>query len=142
MLMRFDPFRDLDKITQQLWQDVAKSGTPMDAYRKGDQFYVHFDLPGVDPSTIDVTVEKNVLTVSARRERSYGEVDEFVVAERPYGEFRRQLFLGDTLDADSIQAGYDSGVLTLVLPVAEKAKPRKVEITTHSQQKQIAGSAS
>jgi HSP20 family protein len=101
----------------------------MDAYRHGEQFVVQFDLPGVDPSSIDLDVERNVLTIKAERSPTYGEDVELQVAERPRGVFSRQLFLGDTLDADRIEAHYDAGVLTLRLPIAEKAKPRKIEIT-------------
>ncbi len=114
----------------------------MDAYRHGEEFIVHFDLPGVDPSSIDLTVEKNVLTVSAKRERVFGEDDDVLVSERPVGEFRRTLFLGETLDTDNIHADYDKGVLTLTLPVAEKAKPRKVEISSGGSQKELVGAAS
>jgi len=132
MLMRFDPFRDLDRLTQNLWSgnEVRRlNGVPMDAYRKGGSFLVHFDVPGVDPGSIELTVEKNVLTVSAERSRQWGDdVEEVVVSERPVGSFTRQLFLGETLDADHIEANCENGVLTLRIPVAEAAKPRKVEI--------------
>lgn len=130
MLLRFDPFRELDRLTDELWnapRSAARS-FPMDAYRRGDRFYVHFDLPGVDAGSIEVTVEKNVLTVSGTREFTPTEGDEVLVRERPRGTFRRQLFLGDTLDATQLEATYDAGVLTLAIPVAEAAKPRKVEI--------------
>jgi HSP20 family protein len=133
MLMRFDPFRELDRVTQNLWGgDVRRlNGVPMDAYRKGDRFLVHFDVPGIDPAGIELTVEKNVLTVSAERTRQWGDdVDEVVVAERPVGSFSRQLFLGETLDPDRIEASCQNGVLTLSIPVAEAAKPRKVSITS------------
>ena len=141
MLMRFDPFRDLDRLTQNLWggNDVRRlNGVPMDAYRKGSEFLVHFDVPGIDPSSIELTVEKNVLTVSAERTRHWGDdVEEVVVSERPVGRFSRQLFLGETLDSERIEASCDNGVLTLRIPVAEAAKPRKVEISAtgngHSQ---------
>ncbi len=132
MLMRFDPFRDLDRLTQNLWGgDVRRlNGVPMDAYRKGSEFLVHFDVPGIDPDSIELTVEKNVLTVSAERTRQWGDdVEEIVVSERPVGTFSRQLFLGETLDSEHIQANCENGVLTLRIPVAEAAKPRKVEIT-------------
>ena len=133
MLMRFDPFRDLDRLTQNLWGngDVRRlNAVPMDAYRKGSEFVVHFDVPGIDPNSIELTVEKNVLTVSAERARQWGDdVDEVVVSERPVGTFSRQLFLGETLDAEHIEANCDNGVLTLRIPVAEAAKPRKVEIS-------------
>jgi HSP20 family protein len=133
MLMRTDPFRELDRLTQQLFGTNGTTSRPammpMDAYRHGEQFVVHFDLPGVDPSSIDLHVERNVLTVKAERTPTYGEDVELQVAERPRGVFTRQLFLGDTLDADRVEAQYDAGVLTLRLPIAEKAKPRKIEIT-------------
>ncbi len=130
MLMRFDPLRELDRLTQHAFGTLARSATvPMDAYRRGDQFVVHFDLPGVDATGIDLTVEKNVLTVSAQRQWEPGEGDEVLVSERPQGSFSRQLFLGESLDPDGIQASYDDGVLTVTVPVAEQAKPRKVEIT-------------
>jgi HSP20 family protein len=132
MLMRTDPFRELDRLTQALFgTDGTRSHPaimPMDAYREGGQFVVHFDLPGVDPSSIDLNVERNVLTVQAERKPTYGEDVELQAAERPRGVFSRQLFLGDTLDADRVEASYDAGVLTLRIPVAEKAKARKIEI--------------
>ncbi|HEX6403246.1 MAG TPA: Hsp20/alpha crystallin family protein [Pseudonocardiaceae bacterium] len=141
MLMRTDPFRELDRFTQQLF---GQTGTwsrpavmPMDAYRDGDQFVVHFDLPGVDPSSVELNVERNVLTVKAERSPSYGDNVELQVAERPRGVFSRQLFLGDTLDAERVEASYEAGVLTLRIPVAEKAKPRKIEITATDTPKQI-----
>ena len=141
MLMRTDPFRELDRFTQQL---LGQNGTwsrpavmPMDAYREGEEFVVHFDLPGVDPSTVDLNVERNVLTVKAERTHSYGDDVELQVAERPRGVFSRQLFLGETLDTDRIQATYDAGVLTLRIPIAEKAKPRKIEIAAAGSAKQI-----
>jgi len=141
MLMRTDPFRELDRLTQQMF---GANGTtsrpavmPMDAYRHAEQFVVQFDLPGVDPSSIDLDVERNVLTVKAERAPTYGEDVELQVAERPRGVFSRQLFLGDTLDTDRIEAHYDAGVLTLRLPIAEKAKPRKIEITGGSAPKVI-----
>jgi HSP20 family protein len=141
MLMRTDPFRELDRLTQQLFGTNGTTSRPavmpMDAYRDGEQFVVQFDLPGVDPSSIDLDVERNVLTVKAERPPNYGDNVELQVAERPRGVFSRQLFLGDTLDADRIEAHYDAGVLTLRLPIAEKAKPRKIEITGGSQARQI-----
>ena len=132
MLMRFDPFRDLDRLTQNLWSADTRrvNAFPMDAYRKGSEFLVHFDVPGIDPNSIELTVEKNVLTVSAERTRHWGdEAEEVVVSERPTGRFSRQLFLGETLDSERIQASCDNGVLTLHIPVAEAAKPRKVQIS-------------
>ena len=117
MLMRTDPFREFDRLTQQVFGTGTAdrpAAMPMDAYRSGDDFLVHFDLPGIDPETIDLDVERNVLNVRA---------------ERPTGTFTRQLFLGDTLDMDRIDASYEAGVLTLRIPVAEQAKPRRIQIS-------------
>ena len=135
MVMRFDPFRELDRLNQEVWgagQRRTNGGMPMDAYRQGDTFFIHFDLPGVDPATIDLTVEKNVLTVRADRELHWGGGNgdvEVLVAERPQGSYSRQLFLGETLDPDRITASYEQGVLTLTIPVAEAAKPRRVQVS-------------
>jgi len=129
MLMRTDPFRDFDRLAQQVLGTPARpAAMPIDAYRQGDEFIVQFDLPGVDPGSIDLTVEKNVLTVHAERRRPEIENIEMLVGERPQGTFSRQLFLGETLDTDRIDASYSDGVLTLRLPIAEKAKPRRVPI--------------
>jgi HSP20 family protein len=139
MLLRFDPFRDLERVTRTVSRPEM---IPMDAYRDGDHYVVHFDLPGVDPSSIDLTVEKNVLMVRADRSWQPTESQEVLVAERPQGTFSRQLFLGDSLDADQIDARYDHGVLTLVIPVAEQAKPHKVEITVNGNQQIPVGASS
>ena len=133
MLMRFDPFRDVDRMLEQAFGDRA-SNMPMDAYRRDDNFFVHLDLPGVDPSSIDLAVEKNVLIVKADRSWQRREGDEWVVAERPQGTYTRQLFLGETLDPDHIEASYHDGVLTLRIPVAEQAKPRRIEVNTSGKQ--------
>ena len=131
MLMRTDPFRELDRLTQQAFGTRARpSMMPMDAYRRGDQFVVVFDLPGVDPSSIDLTVEKDLLTVSAERQWQRADDQEVVASERPHGSFSRQLFLGEGLDSGRAEASYQHGVLTVTLPVAEEAKPRKVQITS------------
>jgi len=134
MLMRFDPFRDFDRLAQQLQQasQAQPRSFPMDAYRRGDEFVVHFDLPGIEPGDIDIDVDNNVLTVKAERRFASQPDDQVIVNERPQGAFTRQLLLGDTLDSEAVKAGYDRGVLTLTIPVAERAKPRKVEITTAS----------
>ena len=139
MVMRFDPFRELDRLAEQVGGGSRTPSMPMDAYRSGDRFVVHFDLPGVDPDAIELDVERNVLTVKAeRRPVATGEQVEMQVAERPLGVFSRQLFLGDTLDAEHIDAGYEAGVLTLRIPIAEKAKPRRITIkNTESEQRQI-----
>ncbi|MEU8388342.1 Hsp20/alpha crystallin family protein [Micromonospora sp. NPDC048843] len=129
MLMRTDPFREIDRLAEQFFGTAARPATmQLDAYRDGDHFYAAFDLPGVDPDSIDCTVERNVLTVRAERRRPAGDGVELVAAERPMGTFTRQLLLGDTLDTDKLEAGYEHGVLTLRIPVAERAKPRRVTI--------------
>ena len=129
MLMRFDPFAELDRLSRESF-GRRPAVMPMDAYRSGERFVVRFDLPGVDPASIDLTVEKNVLTVHAERAWTPAEGEEVVVTERPQGTFTRQLFLGETLDSEHIEAHYDHGVLTLTVPVAERARPRKVEVST------------
>ena len=132
MLMRTDPFRDLDRLTQQVFGTdgtlARPSVMPMDAWRDGDTFRVEFDLPGVDPDSIDLDVERNVVTVKAERPARASDA-ELIAAERPRGVFSRQLILGDNLDTEHIAAGYEAGVLTLTIPVAERAKPRKISIT-------------
>ncbi|MHB1517292.1 MAG: Hsp20/alpha crystallin family protein [Acidimicrobiales bacterium] len=135
MLMRTDPFRELDRLAQVMGTPARPAAMPIDAYRKEDSFLVQFDLPGVHSEAIDLTVEKNVLTVHAERNRPEAEGVEMLVAERPQGTFTRQLFLGETLDTDRIEAEYTDGVLTLRIPVAENAKPRKVEIGTTGSKK-------
>jgi len=143
MLMRFDPFRELDRLAQSLSQSpVAPSAMPMDAYRHGDEFVINLDLPGVDPASVDVTVERNVLTVSAERSWQPQEGDQVIASERPQGSFSRQLFLGESLDADRIGARYEHGVLTVTVPVAEKVKPRRVEIDTGAGREAIEAGAS
>jgi HSP20 family protein len=130
MLMRTDPFRDLDRLAQQVFGNAARpAAMPMDAYRSGDDFIVHFDLPGIDPETIELDVERNVLSVRAERRSPAPDDAELIAAERPTGTFTRQLFLGDTLDTERIDASYEAGVLTLRIPVAEMAKPRRIRIT-------------
>jgi HSP20 family protein len=138
MLMRTDPFRELDRLTQQLFGRPSDGVLvmPMDAYRKDDLFYVRFDLPGIDADSLDVTVEQNVLTVTARRQAA-SDV-EWTVAERPTGSFSRQVFLGETLDVDRLEADYSDGVLTIKIPVLEAAKPRRVEIAHTGDRKEIA----
>ena len=142
MLMRTDPFRDFDRLTQQLFGNSGTwsrpSAMPMDAYRSGNEFVVAFDLPGVDPDAIDLNIERNMLTVRAeRRPNPVGQDVEMQIAERPLGVFSRQLFLGETLDTDKVAASYDAGVLTLRIPVAEQAKPRKVLVSSAGDQRTI-----
>jgi HSP20 family protein len=140
MLMRTDPFRELDRLTQQVFGTAARPvAMPMDAYRQGDHFYVHFDLPGIQPDSIELTAEQNVLTVRAERAPMRSSEVEMIVSERPYGTFTRQVFLGETLDADKISADYTAGVLTLTIPVREAAKPRSIQITSNDRRQAVAG---
>jgi HSP20 family protein len=137
MLMRTDPFRDLDRWTQQVLGTAARPAVmPMDAWREGDQFIVELDLPGIQGDSLSLDVERNVLTVHAERP-GLDPDREMVSAERPRGVFSRQLFLGDTLDADQIQASYHDGVLRLTIPVAEKAKPRCIKIASSEEKTAI-----
>jgi len=140
MLMRTDPFRELDRLTQQVFGTTGTparpAAMPMDAWRDGDEFIVEFDLPGIDPSAVDVDVERNVLTVRADRSE-LTEKTELLAAERARGVFSRQLILGDNLDTDKVEASYQGGVLRLQIPVAEQAKPRKIAISSADEQKAI-----
>ncbi|MFJ3582839.1 Hsp20/alpha crystallin family protein [Streptomyces sp. NPDC090127] len=143
MLMRTDPFRELDRMTQQLMGPATwskPSVMPMDAYREGDDYVVAFDIPGVSADAIDIDVERNMLTVKAER-RPAAKADDVKVelSERPLGVFSRQIVLADTLDTERIQADYDAGVLTLRIPIAERAKPRKISIGAGSGRKEISG---
>jgi HSP20 family protein len=133
MLLRStDPFRELDRLTQQMLGTTNRPAVmPMDAWREGERFVIELDLPGVARDSIDVDVERNVLTVRAERVARNGDW-EALASERPRGVFSRQLVLGDNLDLDRIEASYDDGVLRLVVPVAEKAKPRKIEVAAGS----------
>lgn len=128
MLLRFDPFREAERLTDQLWNSRVPPAIPMDAIRHGNQVFVSFDLPGVDPDAIDLTVERNVLTLRAERRFERAESDEVIANERRQGTFVRQVFLGETLDTSRLEASYDHGVLTVVLPVAEQAQPRRIDI--------------
>jgi HSP20 family protein len=136
MLMRTDPFRDLDRLTQQMFgtdgTTARPSVMPMDAWRDGDTFQVEFDLPGVEPGSIDLDVERNVVTVKAERPARASDA-ELIAAERPRGVFSRQLILGDNLDTERITASYAAGVLTLQIPVAEQAKPRKIAVASNGE---------
>src|SRR6188474_1433840 len=129
MLMRTDPFREFDRVAQQVFGTNARpAAMPIDAFRRGEEFVVQFDLPGVDPDSIDLTVERNVLTVHSERRRSDNDETELLIGERPHGTFSRQLFLSDTLDTERLAADYTDGVLRLRVPVKEQAKPRRVDI--------------
>lgn len=128
MLMRFDPFNDIDRITKEFWGSPRATPVPVDAYRLEDRFFIHLDLPGFDEDSIEITVERNELTVKAERSWTPEEGASLVMAERPHGTVTRRFILGDSLDADHVEAGYDRGVLTVTIPVAEQSKPRKVAI--------------
>ncbi len=137
MLMRTDPFRDLDRLTQQVFGTSARPAVmPMDAWREGDEFFAELDLPGIDPESLDLDIERNVVTVRASRPQLDPDRS-MIAAERTRGVFSRQLFLGENLDTDAIRAEYRDGVLRLVIPIAEKAKPRKIEITRHDDRQAI-----
>jgi HSP20 family protein len=138
MLLRTDPFRELDRLTEQVFGTSTRPAVmPMDAWRQGDEFVVEFDLPGVKAQDLDLDVERNVLTVKAERPIFDGRDAEMIAAERPRGVFSRQLILGDNLDTDRLQAEYDAGVLRLTIPVSEHAKPRKIEIASNGQRHTI-----
>ncbi|MFD6415164.1 Hsp20/alpha crystallin family protein [Streptomyces sp. NPDC060194] len=143
MLMRTDPFRELDRLAQQMMAPGTwsrPSAMPMDAYRDGDEYVVAFDVPGVSSDAIDIDVERNMLTVKAeRRPVAKVESGQMELSERPLGVFSRQIVLADTLDTERIQADYDAGVLTLRIPIAERAKPRKISIGAGTGHKEIAG---
>ena len=129
MLMRLEPYQEFGRITEEMLSQRRARQIPVDAYRRGNEFKVHLDLPGVDARFIELAVEKDLVTVRATRAWIRDEGDQIQIAERAQGEFSRQLFLGEGLDRDHISAAYENGVLTLTIPVAEEAKPRKVEIT-------------
>ncbi|NGO09518.1 Hsp20/alpha crystallin family protein [Streptomyces sp. HC44] len=134
VLMRTDPFREFDRLTQQMFGTLARPAVmPIDAYQTGDSFVVHFDLPGVDPDTVDLNVERNLLTVRAERPAPDAKDADLLVNERPHGVFSRQLFLGESLDLEKVSADYNAGVLTLRIPVAKEAKPRRIEISRGEQ---------
>ncbi|MFC7985956.1 Hsp20/alpha crystallin family protein [Streptomyces sp. NPDC057336] len=145
MLMRTDPFRDFDRLTQQLFGNTSgtwsrPTAMPMDAYREGDAYVIALDLPGVDPDAIDIDVERNMLTIKAeRRPVTRSDDVQMELSERPLGVFSRQVMLADTLDTEHISADYDAGVLTLRVPIAERAKPRKISISGGADRKEISG---
>lgn len=131
MLLQHDPFRDLDRLTQQVFGTMTRpSSMPLDAWRDGDEFVVELDLPGIDPDKLDIDVERNVLTIKAERLSRIPDAVDAVASERPWGVFSRQLVLGDSLDTEKVDADYTSGVLRLRIPIAEKAKPRKISVTS------------
>lgn len=140
-LLRSDPFREMDRLAQQVWglsNGSRQLAMPMDAYRKGESFLIQFDLPGIDAESIDLTVEDNVLTVKAERTAPpVTEGVERLIGERLYGGFTRQVFLGDNLDTEHVEANYEQGVLTLSIPVAAHAKPRRIPIANRGEKQQL-----
>ena len=137
MLMRTDPFRELDRLTQQVLGTAARPAAMlMDAWQDGEEFVVAFDLPRVDVDSVDIDIERNVLTVRAERKNLTDDTTELIASERPSGVFSRQIILGDALDTEAVKASYDAGVLLLRIPIAEKAKPRRIQIETSSDQAQ------
>jgi HSP20 family protein len=138
MILRLDPFLDFDRVTQQLRRSHRQpSIMPMDAYRDGERIVVRLDVPGVEPNSLDVTLDRNVLSVAAARYWQPAETQQVLAAERPTGRFQRQIQLGDRLDPDKVEARYDRGVLTVTIPIADTAKPRHVEINSASHTKAI-----
>ena len=141
MAVVFDPFREMDRLTSQLWGGPSTTRTPrwmpMDLYRAGDHYVVNIDLPGVDPGSIDVDVDGSTLTIRAQRTLRGEEQAEWIAQERPSGSYMRQLSLGEGLDLEQIHAHYENGVLSMTIPVSEKAKPRKIEVQSRGGQRQI-----
>jgi HSP20 family protein len=134
VVLRFDPFRDFDRLAEQMFASAAAGGAvpramPMDIYRSGDHYVLHCDLPGIDPGSLEVNVEGQVLTISASRERRGEQGVQWLANERLTGTFRRRLTLGDDVESEKIQATYDNGVVTLTLPIREQAKPRRIEVS-------------
>lgn len=138
-MMRIDPFRELDRLSQELLRGTLARpvALTMDAWKDDETFVLEFDIPGVDSDSIDLDIERNVLTVTAERQSRTREDVEVIAEERATGKFRRQVMLSDNLDPDAAQAQYTNGVLTVRIPVAEKAKPRKIEISSSPDQKEI-----
>jgi len=144
-VLRFDPFRDLDRLTEQVLGVPAGSTRsprfmPMDLYRSGDHYVLHADLPGIDPGSVDVSVDNGTLTIRAERSGRTEESVEWLASERFTGSYMRQLSLGDGVDAERIAATYENGVLTVSIPLAEKAKPRRIQIDTKSGHTVVSGS--
>jgi len=139
-LMRYDPFREMDRFTEQLFGAATSARAPfmpMDAVRREDRVEIVFDVPGVAPDAIEVSVERNVLTVKAERSWWPGEGDEILARERSQGTYTRQVMLGDALDPDRLEAHYEHGVLRITIPVAERAQPRRIEVRTGQAQEAI-----
>ena len=133
-LMRFDPFRELDRLSEQMMGGRGPRTMLMEAWRRKDEFFVYVDLPGVDRDDVELTVERNVVSIRAERRPAHEEGDDVIVDERPHGTLTRQLFLGDNLDVNKLSANYDRGVLMLTVPIAEASKPRRITLSGQQQQ--------
>lgn len=140
MLVRFDPFRELDRVWETATAPAPRS-FPMNAVRRGDALYVTFDLPGFTADQVELTAERNQLTITAERRWEKQDGEEWLVAERPTGTFRRQILLGENLDTDRLQAAFRDGVLELTIPVAEAAKPRKIQVQSNGEAIEASSSA-
>lgn len=130
MLVRFDPFRELDRVWESMGTTAPRS-FPMNAVRRGDALHLSFDLPGFSAEQVDLTVERNQLTITAERRWEKQDGEQWLVAERPSGTFRREVLLGENLDADRLEASFHDGILEITVPVAEAAKPRKIQLTAN-----------
>ena len=143
-VLRFDPFRDLDRLTEQLLGAPASSTRvprfmPMDLFRSGDHYVLLADLPGIDPGSVDVSVDNGTLTIRAERSGRTDESAEWLASERFTGSYMRQLSLGEGIDAERIAATYENGVLTVTIPMAEKAKPRRIRVDSRGEHAVISG---
>jgi HSP20 family protein len=132
-LMRFDPFRELDRFTEQMMGSRMPRTMPMEAWRRKDEFFIQVDLPGVDENDVELTVERNVVNIRTQRRPAHKEGDEVIIDERPQGTFARQLFLGDNLKTDELSAEFNRGVLTLIIPIVEASKPRRIQVSARQE---------
>ena len=141
-VMRFDPFGDpfrgLDRLTSQLMSGTrTPMGMPMDVWQAEDGYHVALDLPGVDPGSVEITTERNMLMIRAERRAEYGQGSNVLLAERPQGRFTRQLQVGDGLDTGKVSATYNDGVLLLTIPLSEQAQPRRIEVQHGGGERQL-----
>jgi HSP20 family protein len=142
MSMSFDPFSQLDRIAHSVFDTSRQPRImPVDLFREGDQYILNADLPGVDPGSVDVDVDGHLLTIRAQRSAANRENSRWLAQERPFGSYMRQFSIGDDVNAEGISANYDNGVLSVVIPIAERAKPRKITVESVSEHNQRAVSA-